>query len=273
MASIQVSEQETTSPHKLAICSPHSKEALTPSTEAESPYSAATPELEAEACPDSAAAPELETEAETVPSVAEAPSPEAESPDSAATQELEAEPSWEFEAETEPLAAEAVSAETPTEEELVWMQYLPKLSSEEPMAPPSWIAGALAVETMFAEDDLAAMRDFPKVSQPPWLFHTVSSKVPPPSDSWLQRSPKYDPVTKMKAYSALLAQEGDEDESDEEFNQMRQAAFSKLEEKCATAATHLVAQEVAKAKWRSLLSSTCANTHELLVDIETIASI
>lgn len=299
---MQVNEQETTSPQKPTICSPSTKAAVTPSTEAESP-DAESPDLvtsqklEAVACPDSFATPEREVEpswvssaftagAEAVSWVAqslsaetpteEAPKLEAEAcQDSSATPECEAEPSWVVSAlpqigvategaEAVSWVAEAVSAETPTKEDLVWMCYLPKLKSEVAMAPPSWVADALAAEAMDAEYDLAVMSEFPKVTQPPWLFHTMSSKVTQPS--WLQRSPKCDPATRAAAYSRL-AGEGNEDESDEEDN-LRQAAFSKLAEQCAIAAARNVAQEVNKAKWRKMLTWADDIALELLADLE-----
>lgn len=206
---------ETMSPQKAAGKLP----AVTPSTEAGSPASVVTPEVEAYCL------------ASALPQIG------------VATEEVEAE-SW---------VADSLSAETPTEEDLAWVECLPKLRSEVPKAPSSWMADALTMETMDAEYDLAWMPYLPKLST---------------------SSPKADQVSWMSVALSDLAVEGEEIDADEaKFREACASIASRglttyildgiVEEEnfrkaCASIASRGLAKELSAAKFRRVLRKTCA---------------
>lgn len=230
---IEGNEQESASPQKVAAASPGTKAVLTPSTEAESPDAALSP------------TPETEVEAHKVGEVSE-------------------------ETEVAPIAWEAdiKSALRPVAEpEADLKSTLPCIGEaldRNPVPQISWIAAAISVEAMEAEHDLAVMSEFPKVSQPSWLYQSAMPNVAQPSI--LLRSPKYDVGTRTAALTKLSRADND-DGSDVEEEIERQASLSRLEKQCAIAAQENVKQELQKTRWRDMLSKSFDDdTLELLCE-------
>lgn len=188
-ANIMADGQEITSPQKAAIHSPGAKVAFTPSTEAESPDTLASPEVEEEPSWLASALPQIgvATEAaEIVSWVAEALS--AESPSEEDLAWMRYLPKLRTKAETLTWVAEALSAETPTEEDLAWLRYLPKLRSQAESAP--WVGEALSAETP-TEEDATLMRYLPKLrskAEPvPWVAEALAAETPTDEDLALMR--------------------------------------------------------------------------------------